>query len=211
MQQLDDAIINYVTQYSSPESEVLKFVHRQTHLKALMAGMSSDPLQGRFLSFVSKLLRPKSILEIGTFTAYATLCLAEGLHPDGKLYTIEKRKELEFLIAPHIALSEQAVQINSLFGDAESVIASLDMSFDFIFLDGAKLQYLDNYKQLFDKWESGGVMIVDNVLWYGNVVPPHADETTAAIHEFNAYIRRDDRVESFILPYRDGLNILRKK
>jgi len=197
--------------YCEPESELLKRIDRETQLKVLMPRMLSGHYQGRVLSMLSKLLAPKRILEIGTFTGYATLCLAEGLAKDGKLYTLDINIELEDMVRKNFADSEFNNQIEYIIGDATQTATTLDEVFDLVFIDADKKNNGVYYDLIFDKIRPGGIIIVDNVLWSGKVLSNQQDKDTKNITTFNDKMVADTRVEQLILPVRDGLFIIRKK
>ncbi|TDO19288.1 O-methyltransferase [Pedobacter duraquae] len=197
--------------YCEPESELLKRIDRETQLKVLMPRMLSGHYQGRVLSMLSKLLAPKRILEIGTFTGYATLCLAEGLAKDGKLYTLDINIELEDMVRKNFADSEFNNQIEYIIGDATQTAPALDELFDLVFIDADKKNNGVYYDLIFDKIRPGGIIIVDNVLWSGKVLSNQQDKDTKNITTFNDKMVADTRVEQLILPVRDGLFIIRKK
>jgi len=197
--------------YCEPESELLKRIDRETQLKVLMPRMLSGHYQGRVLSMLSKMLAPKRILEIGTFTGYATLCLAEGLAKDGKLYTLDINIELEDMVRRNFADSEFNSQIDYILGDATKTVATLDEVFDLVFIDADKKNNGTYYDLIFDKIRPGGIIIVDNVLWSGKVLSNQQDKDTKNITTFNDKLVADTRVEQLILPVRDGLFVIRKK
>ena len=197
--------------YCEPESELLKRIDRETQLKVLMPRMISGHYQGRVLSMLSKMLAPKRILEIGTFTGYATLCLAEGLAKDGKLYTLDINIELEDMVRRNFADSEFNSQIDYILGDATQTVAALDEVFDLVFIDADKKNNGTYYDLIFDKIRPGGIIIVDNVLWSGKVLSNQQDKDTKNITTFNDKLVADTRVEQLILPVRDGLFVIRKK
>jgi predicted O-methyltransferase YrrM len=173
--------------------------------------MLSGHYQGRVLSMLSKLISPKRILEIGTFTGYATLCLAEGLSKDGMLYTLDINTELEDMVRKSFAHSGYDQQINYILGDATTTINTLNEVFDLVFIDADKKNNGTYYDLIFDRVRPGGLIIVDNVLWSGKVLNNQQDKDTKNIVTFNDKIANDDRVEKLILPVRDGLFIIRKK
>jgi predicted O-methyltransferase YrrM len=172
--------------------------------------MVSGHLQGRFLSMISHMIQPQFVLEIGTFTGYATQCLAEGLKPGGQVYSIELNNEYDHIIEPNLEQAGLRDKITVLYGDALDIIPRLDYQFDLVFIDAAKINYLDYYTLVIDKVNTNGVIIADNVLWGGKVVEASKDEDTESIDRFNKAILADDRVENLLLPIRDGLMICRK-
>ncbi|WP_256002625.1 MULTISPECIES: O-methyltransferase [Pedobacter] len=211
MSLINDDMQQLLLQYCEPESELLKHIDRQTNLKVLMPRMLSGHYQGRVLSMVSKMISPKRILEVGTFTGYATLCLAEGLQHDGMLYTLDINEELEDMVRESFAASPFKDQIRYIIGDATSTLQEIDEVFDLVFIDADKKNNGTYYDMVFDQVRSGGLIIVDNVLWSGKVLQEKQDKDTKNITGFNDKIAADDRVEKLILPVRDGLFIIRKK
>ncbi len=173
--------------------------------------MLSGPLQGQMLRLLSQLLQPRTILEIGTFTGYSALCLAEGLAPDGKLYTIEGNPELEYLIRKYIQKAEQTEKIELIIGDAKAIIPDLPYEYDLVFIDAGKNDYAFYFDLVVDRVRPGGLILADNVLWSGKVLNGKYDKDTATIHAFNQKIQDDERVENILLPIRDGLIIARKR
>jgi len=173
--------------------------------------MLSGKFLGRFLSMISKVINPKTILEIGTFTGYGTLCLAEGLQKGGTLITIEKNTELEGFYTDQLPSIGNDKTIIQKIGDAAEIIPSLDYTFDLIFIDAAKRQYKNYYDLLFEKIRPGGIILADNVLWKGKVVTEDVDKLGQGLMLFNEYIVNDDRVENILLPIDDGINMIRKK
>ena len=199
-------------QYCEPESDLLKHIDRETNLKVLLPRMLSGHYQGRVLSMLSKMNNPKRILEIGTFTGYATLCLAEGLTNDGIIYTLDINAELEDMVCGNFAKSDLNDKIKYLIGDAQESIKSLkDEVFDIVFIDADKKNNGTYYDLIFDQVKPGGIIIVDNVLWSGKVLNKAQDKDTKNISSFNDQIAADNRVEKLILPVRDGLFVIRKK
>tara|TARA_R110002050_G_scaffold3615_1_gene18861 strand:+ start:1046 stop:1687 length:642 start_codon:yes stop_codon:yes gene_type:complete len=210
---LSDDLEYYLSQHHDPEEDLLAELNRQTHLKILQPRMLSGPLQGRYLSFLSKLLRPERILEIGTYTGYSALCLAEGLAPSGRLHTIEINDELESFTQSFFSRSAYADKLQLHIGDALEIIDELKEPWDLIFIDADKPRYLNYYEKLIPQLKSGAVILADNVLWSGKVLkePDPRDESTLALVEFNRFVQDDDRVENLLLPLRDGLMCIRKK
>lgn len=208
---INEDLQNLLLQYCEPESELLQRINRETNLKVLMPRMLSGHYQGRVLSMLSKLVNPKRILEVGTFTGYATLCLAEGLHPEGKLYTLDINVELEDMVRRNFADSAYEKQIVYLLGDAMQNIPQLDEVFDLVFIDADKKNNGSYYDLVIDKVRPGGLIIVDNVLWSGKVLSNQQDKDTRNIITFNEKIAKDPQVEKLILPVRDGLFVIRKK
>lgn len=208
---ITEELQNLLLQYCGPESELLQRINRETNLKVLMPRMLSGHYQGRVLSMLSKLVNPKRILEVGTFTGYATLCLAEGLQPDGKLFTLDINVELEDMVRRNFADSAYEKQIVYLLGDAMKNIPQLDEVFDLVFIDADKKNNGSYYDLVIDKVRPGGLIIVDNVLWSGKVLSNQQDKDTKNIITFNDKIAKDPQVEKLILPVRDGLFVIRKK
>ena len=192
---------------------MLKELNRQTHLKVLQPRMLSGHFQGRFLSMISKMIQPISILEIGTYTGYSALCLAEGLKKGGKLTTIDKNAELEAFVRNFFEKSAYSENIEFVIADAMEYIPSINQSFDLVFIDADKGNYLNYYKLVIDMIPSGGYILADNVLWSGKVIDEKSmnDKDTKAIMEFNQFVMNDYRVENVLLPIRDGLFLIRKK
>lgn len=210
---LSEDLESYLSAHHDKESAFLADLNRQTHLKILQPRMLSGALQGRYLSFLSKLLKPNYILEIGTYTGYSALCLAEGLAPSGRLDTIEINDELETFILSFFNRSAFADQLNLHLGDALDVIDGLQEPWDLVFIDADKPRYLDYYQKLIPRLKSGAVILADNVLWSGKVLkdPKPSDESTIALLKFNRFVQNDERVENMLLPLRDGLMCIRKK
>jgi len=210
MHLVSSEIEQYIEQHSSPEEAVLKELNRETYVKVQMPNMLSGHLQGQFLEMLSRMLQPKRILEIGTFTGYSGLCLAKGLAKDGLLYTIDINEELQPMVEQYIAKAGQTKNIKQLIGDARQIIPSLEEMFDLVFIDADKINYSTYYDLVFDKVRTGGYIVADNVLWSGKVLAEKKDKDTLAIDNYNKKVAADTRVETFILPLRDGLNIARK-
>jgi len=212
MEFIDDKLARYVELHSQQESSLLKIINRETHLEVLRPRMLSGHLQGRVLSFLSKMIKPKAILEIGTYTGYSALCLAEGLSHGGRLTTIDKNGELEDRVKRYFDESEFATQIDFIIGDAIKIIPTLNQEFDLIFIDADKSNYLNYFNLLVDRIPSGAFIIADNVLWSGKVVEPlkEDDIDTKALLDFNKFVQLDSRVENVLFPIRDGLMIIRK-
>ncbi|HLS29246.1 MAG TPA: O-methyltransferase [Flavobacteriaceae bacterium] len=204
---------DYAASISDEEPQILKELNRETHQKVLQPKMLSGHLQGRVLSLISKLLRPKNILEIGTFTGYSALCLAEGMHADGKLHTIDINEELYNFQKKYFDRSDFADQIIQHTGKATDIIPNLKENFDLVFIDADKDNYGKYFDLVFPKMNKGGVFISDNVLWYGKVTQPtkKGDKETEALKKYNQKLKEDNRVENVLLPIRDGLLISKKK
>ena len=208
---LPKKIADYAEAHTEGESDLLQSLVRETHLKTLAPRMLSGHLQGRFLSLLTKLMQPKRILEIGTFTGYAALCMAEGLAEDGILTTIEANDELAFLIEKYIEKGNFKGRITPIFGNALEIIPTLTDVFDVVFIDAGKRDYPKYYDLVLPKVRSGGLIIADNILWSGKVVEEKKDLDTQIIDQFNKKILADERVECLLLPIRDGLMMARKR
>jgi len=214
MEFIDPELETYVQHHSEVESDLLNELNRETYLKVLQPRMLSGHLQGRILSMYSKLIQPKCILEIGTYTGYSALCLAEGLAEGGTLHTIEKNEELRPIINRFVERAGFNDRIKLHIGDALSVIDLMEATFDLVFIDADKTNYLNYYEAVLPRMKSGGCIIADNVLWSGKVLDEQElknDPDTALLNEFNKAVTSDDRVENVLLPVRDGLMIIRKK
>lgn len=207
----DQNLESYLNQHSSTLTPLLDELERETHLKTLSPQMLSGKVQGVFLKMIAKLVNPMSILEIGTFTGYATLCLAEGLREGGKIHTIESNPEIVYIARKYFDLSPHVNNIKLHIGNAMEIIPMLDEKFDLVFIDADKENYLQYYYLVMPKMRSGGVIIADNVLWSGKVLEDKMDKKTKALHEFNVAVSQDERVENMILPLRDGLHYIRIK
>ncbi|MEY8847814.1 O-methyltransferase [Psychroserpens sp. XS_ASV72] len=209
---LPEKLDQYVVEHSVQEPKLLQELTRETYQKVLQPIMLSGPYQGRVLSMISKLKRPKTILEIGTFTGYATLCLAEGLAPNGKIDTIDCNEELYDFQRMYFDKSEYKSQIHQHLGNALDIIPKLDATYDLIFIDADKPNYSNYFELIIDKVNPEGIILADNVLWHGKVVEPlnEKDKSTKAVLEFNTLLKNDARVETVVLPIRDGLTISRK-
>ena len=213
MEFIDEQLSSYVERMSSEESELLKKINRETHLKVMMPRMLSGHLQGRLLSMLSCMLKPKFILEIGTYTGYSALCMAEGLQDDGKLITIDINAELQDSVQAYFDSSKWKQQIDYRIGNALDIIPGLSESFDLVFIDADKANYSSYYDLVIDRLKPGAIIIADNVLWSGKVVLPEGemDKDTSLLHAFNNKVKADNRVEQVLLPVRDGLLIVRKR
>ncbi len=203
-------LIAYCKAHTTPQSEILYQLERETYLKTLSPQMMSGHLQGQLLSFISQMIQPKIALEIGTFTGYAAICIAKGLPKGSVLHTIEVKEELEFLIRKYIKKSgfEDIVKLH--IGKAEDIIPSLPKPFDLVFIDAGKRDYATHYDLVIDSVQSGGIILADNVLWSGKVTQEKRDKDTQILHAFNEKVQQDSRVENIVLPIRDGLMIARK-
>lgn len=207
--ELDD----YILQHIDEEPDYLYRLYRATNIHMLHGRMASGHLQGRLLKMLVRMIRPKNILEVGTFSGYSALCMAEGLESDGHLYTFEINDEQEDFTRPWIEQSPVADKITFIIGDAIEEAPKLNIAFDMAFIDGDKRTYRETYEMVMQVLRPGGFMVVDNTLWDGHVIDPayNSDHQTAGIEEFNDYVARDSRVEKVIIPLRDGLTLIRKK
>ena len=210
---LPENIDNYVVEHSQQEPKILKELSRETWQKVLNPRMLSGAFQGRILSMISKLIQPKNILEIGTYTGYSALCLAEGLHANGKIFTIDKNEELETLQNKYFEKSGYRNKIEQFVGNAIEIIPEIDTKFDLVFIDADKSNYINYFHLIIDKMNSGGIILSDNVLWSGKVVEKldPKDNDTKVLLAYNKLLNSDDRIESVLLPIRDGLTISRVK
>ena len=210
---LPEKLDDYVVAHSENEPELLQQLTRETYQKILQPIMLSGPYQGRVLSMISKLIRPKHILELGTFTGYSTLCLAEGLQTDGEIHTIDINEELEDFQRKYFDLSDYGQQIHQHIGNALDIIPTLKSNFDLVFIDADKPNYSNYFNLIIDKLNPGGIILSDNVLWHGKVIEPLKDKDTStkAVLDYNTLLKNDDRIETVLLPIRDGLTISRKK
>lgn len=210
MEFIDSAIEEYSRVFSGEPSALLQELDRETHAMILQPRMLSGHLQGRFLSFLAKVCRPTTILEIGTYTGYSALCLAEGLNSDGRLITIDINEELETFTRSFFDRSDYKNQIDYRIADAKDELTKIDGPFDLVFIDADKRNYALYYDLIIDKMSPGGVILVDNVLWSGKIVDESArDKSTQALREFNQKCLDDPRVDKMLLPLRDGLYMLR--
>ncbi len=207
-----DPRYDYAEALSGPIPDYLLEVERQTFLKTLAPQMLSGRLQGRLLAMLSRLLRPRSILEVGTFTGYSALCLAEGLAPEGRLHTIEGDPEMAFWAQRHFAASPYAQRIALYTGQATEVIQTLPQTFDLVFLDGDKQGYVGYFDSLIERLRPGGLLLADNILWDGRVqASGKKDPDVRALRAYNDLVAGDRRVDVVVLPLRDGLSIARKR
>ena len=209
---VNNKIEDYIRKNSSKEPKILKDLNKETYLKVLNPRMLSGHLQGRFLSIITKLIKPKKILEIGTYTGYSAICMAEGLIENGIIHTIDINEELVSIQNKYFAKSKCNNSIIQHVGDARNIIKGINEKFDLVFLDADKENYIEYYELVIEKVKKGGLIIADNVLWTGKVVEPEKDddELTQYLIDFNKMINEDDRVENIILPLRDGLNVILK-
>jgi len=209
---IDEQIESYCETHTSSESDLLYRLNRETHLKILRPRMLSGHLQGKFLSLISKMIKPVNILEIGTFTGYSALCMAEGLQPNGVLHTIEIDEELEEIITKYFNLSAHKEKLHLHIGNALEIIPALNKVWDLVFIDAEKTEYLQYYEMVLPYVKKGGFILADNVLWNGKVTESIAenDTETKAMMEFNVFVQNDPRVENLLLPLRDGLLLIEK-
>ncbi|MCU0420536.1 MAG: O-methyltransferase [Cyclobacteriaceae bacterium] len=208
---IDPRLQAYCEAHTTPEGKILKDIDRDTHAHVLMPRMLSGHLQGRFLAMVSHMIEPRCVLEIGTYTGYSALCLAEGLAAGGKVITLDKNEELETRVRTAFAEAGMEACIDYRIGDARAIIPTLPEVFDLVFIDADKESYSLYFDLVIEKVTSGGYLIADNVLWSGKVVESKPDKDTRALLEFNQKIKEDQRVENILLPVRDGLMVMRKK
>jgi predicted O-methyltransferase YrrM len=213
MEFLSEKLDEYIVAHSQEEPKVLKELNRETWQKVLNPRMLSGGFQGRVLSMISKLIQPKNILEIGTYTGYSALCMAEGMLTEGTLHTIDRNEELYDLQRKYFDKSEYGSQIKQYVGNALEIIPSIEVKFDLVFIDADKSNYTNYFNLIIDKMNKGGVILSDNVLWSGKVIEKlnPKDVDTAALLEFNILMNTDDRIETVLLPIRDGLTISRVK
>lgn len=210
---LPEDIDDYIVAHSQKEPDLLSRLNRETNQKILQPRMLSGHYQGRVLSLLSKLKSPRSILEIGTYTGYSALCLAEGLSKEGVLHTIDVNEELFDFQKKYFEMSDYSAQIKQYLGDAIEIIPGIPSNFDLVFIDADKPNYPRYFELIIDKLNSGGIILSDNVLWSGKILekPKDDDESTQALLKYNKLLAEDERVETVILPIRDGLTLSRKK
>ena len=209
----DPEIEKYITEHSTPEEKILNELNRRTWLDMVYPQMLAGHLQGMLLEMFSYMIRPRTILEIGTYTGYSAICLAKGLSKDGKLYTIELQDEHKEMIESYFSKACLADRITLLIGDAREIIPGLaEQLFDLVYIDGEKEEYVDYYRLVIERVKPGGIILADNVLWGGKVLQQPSSEATATrgVIEFNKMVQEDSRVENTILAIRDGLMIIRK-
>lgn len=213
MEFIDPALLAYCEDHTSQEDDLLKKITRETQAKVLMPRMISGHLQGKLLELFVKMLRPKTILEIGTYTGYSGLCMARGLAENGKIITLDINDELEKMVRGFFDESGLSDQIDYRLGNALEIIPTLEGPFDLVFIDADKINYANYYDLVIDKMSTGGIILADNVLWSGKVLPEgrkKLDKDTAAILDFNRMVQDDTRVENSLLPIRDGIMMARK-
>lgn len=211
---LSEDLDDYIVKHSEDEPKLLQKLHRETYQKILQPRMLSGHYQGRVLSLISKLINPKCILEIGTYTGYSALCLAEGMQTDGELHTIDVNEELVDFQRKYFDKSLYGKQIHQHLGNALEIIPQLNKTFDLVFIDADKENYTNYFELIIDILNPGGIILSDNVLWSGKVLETKfkkEDTSTPALIEYNTLLKEDNRVETVLLPIRDGLTISRKK
>ena len=212
MEIISEIVTAYAEAYTSPESDLLNELNRETNANVLMPRMLSGHLQGQLLSMISYMIQPKQVLEIGTYTGYSAICLASGLQAGGCLHTIDINDELAQMVNQYISKANLTGKIKTYVGNALDIIPTLNETFDLIFIDADKINYAAYYDLVFDKVKKGGYILADNVLWSGKVLDPEStmDNDTRAIAAFNKKIHADKRVQHILLPIRDGLMLIRK-
>ncbi len=204
-------IEKYIESHTSEEPELLRRLRRRTHLEVLYPRMISGPYQGRLLSMIAQLIRPSNVLEVGTFTGYSCICLAEGLAPGGKITSLELIEEREDFINYWLEEAGIIDQVELIFGDAMDTIPGLSGEFDLVFLDANKASYLEYYQMVFPLLKPGGLILADNVLWGGKILSDqYTDKETEGIRRFNEFVSQDQRVNKILLPIRDGLYLIQK-
>ena len=210
--EITQEIEEYCEAHSTPEPELLYRLNRETNLKVMNPRMLSGHIQGMFLTSLVQMMQPKAVLEIGTYTGYAAICLAEGLPDDGIIDTIEIDVELEDIIRKYFSQYPKKEKINLHIGDAVEVIPTLDKTYDLVFMDADKEEYIRYYELVLPKVRKGGYILADNVLWSGKVLQEvkSGDKDTPAIRQFNDYVLHDERVRNFLLPLRDGIMVIEK-
>ena len=210
---ISEDLDHYITDHSEDEPQLLQELSRETHQKILQPRMLSGHYQGRLLSVISKIVNPKYILEIGTYTGYSALCLAEGLQKDGELHTIDINEELVDFQRKYFDKSDYGKQIHQHLGNALDIIPQFKMNFDLVFIDADKENYSHYFELVIDKLNPGGIILSDNVLWSGKVIETlkKDDKSTEALIIYNKLLKEDDRIETILLPIRDGLTLSRKK
>jgi predicted O-methyltransferase YrrM len=202
----------FLLDHTSPEDPVLEDLYRQTHIRFVNPNMATGHLQGKFLEFISHMINPANILEIGTFTGYSAICLARGLNQGGKLITIELSDELTTFARSYFCRAGVESKITQLTGRAQDIIPSLDPIFDLVYIDGDKREYTEYYKLVIDKVKAGGFILADNVIWGGKALDEYTtDPQTGGIIAFNEMIKKDSTIEKVIIPLRDGLMLIHKK
>jgi caffeoyl-CoA O-methyltransferase len=202
----------FLYEHTTPEDPVLEDLYRQTHIRFVNPNMATGHLQGKFLEFISRMIKPEYILEIGTFTGYSAICLARGLRPGGRVITLEVSDELSAFARSYFTRAGLGSEITQVIGKAQEIIPSLDMMFDLIFIDGDKREYTEYYRLAIDKLRPGGFILADNVLWGGKAMDPESTDPQAiGILSFNDLIKNDATIEKLIIPLRDGLMLIHRK
>jgi caffeoyl-CoA O-methyltransferase len=210
MEFLPEEIQQYAEQHTTEESQILKEINRHTHAHVLRPRMLSGHLQGRLLAAFSHMIKPKTILEIGTYTGYSALCMAEGLQPGGKLITIDINEELEEQVRKYFQQAAVEDKIDFRIGDAAKIIPAISGNFDLVFIDADKENYSRYFDLVIDRVNLNGFILADNVLWSGKVLDAKPDKDTRAILAFNEKVQADKRVENILMPIRDGIMVMRK-
>lgn len=208
---INPEIEHYCREHSDKHSGLLQYIERQTHIRSTQPNMLSGEYQGRILAMISHMIKPRRILEVGTFTGYATLCMAEGLDPEGLIETIELDRERELFLRKVFAKSDYEKQIKLLIGKAIDLLPSIENGINLAFIDADKQNYAKYYDLILPKLVDGGIIIADNVLWKGRILESAKDKKTKAIAGFNTKVLADKRVEKILFPVRDGLYLIRKK
>ncbi|RTQ50259.1 O-methyltransferase [Hymenobacter gummosus] len=210
----EESVMRYADEHTSPEPPLLSRLVRETHLQTLMPRMLSGHYQGRLLGMLSQMLRPRRVLELGTFTGYSALCLAEGLAEDGELHTVEQNPELRSRVERYVREAGLQGRIHLHIGDAEQLIPKLPETWDMVFIDADKIRNHTYYELVLPRVRPGGFLLIDNVLWSGKALPDYplkpADKDAHAVRAFNDFVQQDPRVENVLLPIRDGLLLVRK-
>lgn len=205
-------IERFLLENSTPEDPILEDLFRQTHLRFINPNMACGHLQGKLLQFISSMLRPETILEIGTYTGYSAICLSRGLNPGGKLYTIEINDELFDFASGYFKSSGEVDKIVRFTGNAIDIIPSLDLTFDLVYIDGDKREYCDYYRLVIEKVRPGGFILADNVLWGGQALDEGTGDMQAnGIIRFNEMLKTESGIERLMLPFRDGITLIMKK
>ena len=209
---LDPALQAYAERHTSPEPQLLAELNRETNLKVLYPRMLSGHIQGRILSMFSHMIRPRRVLEIGTYTGYSALCFAEGLAPDGKVITIDINAELSDIIQKYVQKAGLEDKIDLRIGDAREIIPAIDDELDLVFIDADKQNYINYFELVLPKLRPGGIVLADNVLWSGRVLDPNEnDKETSGLRNFADHISNKENVEHILMPIRDGIMVIRKK
>ncbi len=208
---IDPEIMKYAEEYTNHDGSLLQQLERETHINVVNPNMLSGSFQGKLLEMISCMIKPKNVLEIGTYTGYSAICFAKGLQDGGKIITIDSNEEIAYVARKYFRKAKIEDAIDFRVGNALEIIPELDMEFDLVFIDGSKNQYTQYYKLIIDKVKPGGYILADNVLWGGRVLQEKQDKDTADIKKFNKMVRRNKNLEKILLPVRDGLYLIRKK